>query len=172
MAALEAWRPGVSDVANLVPERTGRDNTGAARPTFTAETVPTDTQVAGLIRGVQNEVMPLVGAMPVELCVIPSGGTIGESPAGHVVALGAAALVEAQFFPDLQLGTDSPAALLDRRYRLALAALAKAANEINAGTDPGDQPLPTGAFPATVRAGMATTFWERWHHRPFETERW
>ncbi len=162
MAALEAWRPGVGDVANLVPERTGRDDAGVPRPTFDADTVPTDVQVAGLIRGVQNEVVPLIGDMPAALCLAPAGGTIGESPAGHVVALGAAALVEAQFYPDLQLGTDSPAAMLDRRYRLALTALAKAANEINAGTDPGDQPLPTGAFPATVRAGMATTFWERW----------
>jgi hypothetical protein len=164
-ASLEAWRPTVADVANLVPERTGAVDVNGAlvpRASFDADTVPTDVQVAGLIRGVQNEVVPLTGAMPVQLTVIPSGGTIGESVAGHVVALGAASLVESQFYPDMQLGGDNPATVLDRRYRAALAALVKAVNEILAGTDPGDQPRPVGAFPATPQLGLATTPWETW----------
>lgn len=156
MAALEAWRPSVADVAALVPSRV------APGITFSSSTKPTDLQVEGLIRGVQNEVVPFVGTMPDELCLVPSGGTIGESPAGHVVALGAAALVEGQFFPDLQLGADSPVILLNNRYQAALKALAKAAYEIAEGQAPGDAPKPVGAFPATVRSGMATTFWERW----------
>lgn len=155
-AALEDWRPTVADVAALVPQRTS--GTG----TFDAGTTPTADQVTGLVRGVQSEVVSVIGAMPEALAAVPSGGTIGESPAGHVVALGAAALVESGFYPDLQLGGDSPAAVLESRYKTALAALARAALDIGAGLDPGDQPKPTGAFPNTVALGMATTFWERW----------
>ena len=165
MASLEAWRPGVSDVANLVPTRTGAVDLATGNlepaPSFTAATTPTDTQVAGLIRGVQSEVVARVGAMPAALCVVPPGGGIGESPAGHVVALGAATLVESQFYPDLQ-GPESPGTVLERRYNAALSALAKAANDIDAGTDPGNQPHPVGFFPATVPLGLATTPWERW----------
>lgn len=165
MAGLEAWRPAVADVANLVPGRTGAVDVGGElvpRASFDADTVPTDVQVAGLVRGVQSEVVAQVGTMPDALCVIPAGGTIGESPAGHTVALGAAALVEAQFYPDLQLGANSPAEVLELRYRTALAALVRAANEINAGADPGDTPKPAAAFPATVAYGLATTPWEAW----------
>lgn len=165
MATLEAWRPAVSDVANLVPTRTGALDVGGdlvPRASFDAATTPTATQVEGLIRGVQSEVASEVGTMPAALCAVPAGGTIGESPAGHVVALGAAALVEGQFYPDLQLGGDSPSAVLERRYRLALASLVKAANEIGAGADAGDTPKPVGAFPATVALGLATTPWEAW----------
>lgn len=166
MASLEAWLPTVSDVANLVPERTGAlDVNGdlVPRASFDADTVPTATQVAGLVRGVQSEVVAEVGVMPDALCVVPAGGTIGESPAGHVVALGAAALVESQFYPDMQGGgPDSPSTTLERRYRAALKALVKAANDIDAGTDPGNQPHPVGAFPATVAYGLATTPWEQW----------
>lgn len=164
-APLEAWRPTVADVANLVPERTSAPNgSGGMGPlgTFDATTTPTGDQVAGLIRGVQNEVAPQVGSMPDSLCVAPSGGTIGESPAGHVVALGAAALVETQFYPDMGMGTESPGTVLDRRYRLALAALVKAANDINAGSLAGVPPKPVAAFPDTVALGLATSFWERY----------
>jgi len=161
MASLEAWLPTVQNVADLVPHRTG-NLTGAAQGTFTTLTVPTAVQVQGLIRGVQSEVVALIGAMPDALAVVPTGGTIGESPAGHVVALGSAALVESSFYPDLQLGGDSAAAVLERRYRLALAALATAAVDLGAGTDPGDQTKPVGSFPATVAYGLATTPWERW----------
>lgn len=161
-AALPAWLPAVGDVANLVPYRTG-DNLGNLQGTFTAATNPTATQVAGLLRGVQSEVAAVVGAMPDALALVPAGGTIGESPAGHVVALGAAALVESQFYPDLQLGGgDSPGSALDRRYRAALAALAAAANSLGTGTDPGDMVRPVGTFPGTVGRGLATTPWERW----------
>lgn len=165
MASLEAWRPAVQDVANLVPQRTGAisvDDELVPRANFDADTVPTATQVAGLIRGVQSEVVSLVGDMPTALTLAPSGGTKGESPAGHVVALGAAALVESQFYPDMQLGGDSSAATLDRRYRESLKALAIAANEIGAGTDPGNRPKPVAAFPNTVAMGLATTPWEAW----------
>lgn len=164
-AALEAWRPSVPDVANLVPERTGAvdPTTGnmAPKPSFDADTTPTDVQVAGLVRGVQSEVVARIGAMPAELAVVPAGGTIGESPAGHVVALGAAALVESQFYPDMQ-GPDGPGTVLERRYQAALSALAKAANDIDAGADPGDMPHARGLFPATVALGLATTPWEPW----------
>ena len=166
MAALTAWLPTVADVANLVPTRTGAidvDGDLVPRASFDADTTPTATQVQGLIRGVQSEVAAMVGAMPDALCVVPTGGTIGESSAGHVVALGSAALVESQFYPDMQGGgADSPAAVLERRYLAALKALVKAANDIDAGVDPGNAGLPVGAFPATVAMGMATTPWERW----------
>lgn len=164
-ASPEAWRPDVQSVANLVPTRTGAADAAGVVPrgTFDADTEPTADQVAGLIRGVQSEVMTLVGAMPDVLAAIPSGGTIGESPAGHVVALGAASLVEAQFYPDMQgSGADAPAAVLERRYKTALAALATAAKEINAGQDPGDPPRPVGTFPDTVAWGRGTSEWERW----------
>lgn len=166
MATLEAWRPAVVDVANLVPERTGAvdpDGPGLElRGTFDPDTRPTGTQVEGIVRGVQSEVVAQVGTMPDDLCVVPSGGTIGESPAGHVVALGAAALVESQFYPDMQLGTESPGAVLERRYQAALGALVKAANDLGAGVDPGDMAKPAASFPATVSYGLATTPWERW----------
>lgn len=160
-AAPEAWRPTVADVAALVPTRTGAvDAAGVVlRATFDATTTPTDTQVLGLIRGVQSEVIATVGAMPAALAVVPSGGTIGESPAGHVVALGAAALVESQYYPDMQLGGESPAAVLERRYRLALAALASAANDIDGGLDPGDMVAAVALFPALTHA---PTEFERW----------
>ncbi len=166
-ASLEAWQPAVQDIANLVPQRTG-DRDGDAQGTFTDDgaTVPSGAQVQGLVRGVQSEVLAVVGAMPEALCVVPANGTIGESPAGHVVALGAAALVESQFFPDLQAGADSAAAVLERRYRAALAALAAAVRDLDAGTDPGGRPMASAAFPATVALGLATTPWEAWHHHP------
>lgn len=166
MATLEAWRPAVSDVANLVPERTGVLNPDAPgltiRGTFDADTHPTGTQVQGLVRGVQSEVVARVGTMPAALVAVPEGGTIGESPAGHVVALGSAALVESQFYPDLQLGGDAPSVVLERRYQAALNALVKAANEIGSGADAGDTPKAVAAFPATVPLGLATTPWEPW----------
>lgn len=165
MAALSAWLPTVQDIANLVPERTGASDAAGLvlRPSFDANTQPTAVQVAGLIRGVQSEVVAMVGDMPAALCLVPAGGTIGESPAGHVVALGSAALVESQFYPDMQGGgNDSPAAVLERRYLAALKALVMAAGDINAGTDPGDTPMPVGAFPDTVAMGLASTPWERW----------
>lgn len=164
-AALTAWRPSVADVANLVPERTGAvdPSSGDMTPklTFDADTVPTDVQVLALIRGVQSEVVARIGSMPTALATVPTGGTIGESPAGHVVALGAAALVESQFYPDMA-GPESPGTVLERRYNAALTALAKAANDIDAGADVGDMPKPRGAFPATVPLGLATTPWEQW----------
>ena len=165
MATLEAWRPTAADVAALIPERTGAENedgTLETRGTFDADTTPTATQVDGLVRGVQSEVVSVVGTMPAALTLVPPGGTIGESPAGHVVALGTAALVESGFFPDSQLGVESPAGRLEARYRTALAALVKAANELSAGVDPGDTPKASGAFPATVPLGLATTPWEPW----------
>lgn len=166
MATLEAWTPEVADVANLVPERTGAvdpDGPGLEqRGTFDVDTRPTAIQVQGILRGVQSEVVARVGAMPDDLCVVPSGGTIGESPAGHVVALGAAALVESQFYPDMALGTEAPGAVLERRYQAALSALVKAANDIGAGVDPGDLAKPAASFPDTVSLGLATTPWERW----------
>ena len=164
-AALEAWRPTVADVAALIPERTGAENDDGkleTRGTFDADTTPTADQVQALVRGVQSEVVSVVGAMPLPLTAIPPGGTIGESPAGHVVALGTAALVESGFFPDSQLGVESPAGRLEERYRTALAALLKASNEIADGGDAGDTPKASGAFPATVPLGLATTPWERW----------
>lgn len=165
-AALADWRPSVQDVANLVPERTGAiaidvGGTLVPRASFDADTLPTATQVEGLVRGVQSEVVSTVGAMPEALAVAPSGGTIGESPAGHVVALGAASLVESQFYPDLQ-GPGGPGAVLEDRYRRALTALAKAAVDLDAGTDPGDAPRAVAHFPATVALGLATTPWEAW----------
>lgn len=165
MASLEAWRPTVSDVANLVPQRTGAVDVAGElvpRASFDTDTMPTATQVAGLVRGVQSEVVAVVGLMPDALCVVPEDGTIGESPAGHVVALGAAALVESQFYPDMQLGGESSVATLAARYRDALKALAKAANDIDAGADPGDMPKAVASFPATVAYGLATTPWEQW----------
>jgi hypothetical protein len=165
MASLEAWRPTVQDVANLVPERTGaRDLASgdlAPKGTFDADTLPTGVQVLGIVRGVQSEVVSRVGTMPTELATAPPGGTIGESPAGHVVALGAAALVESQFYPDMQ-GPDGPGTVLERRYAAALTALAKAAADIDSGSDPGDTPRAKASFPATVPLGLATTPWEQW----------
>jgi hypothetical protein len=165
VAALAAWLPTAQDVANLVPNRTGAIDVNdvlVPRANFDVDTVPTATQVLGLARGVQSEVAAVIGAMPDQLAVFPTGGTTGESSAGHVVALGAAALIETGFYPDQQLGGDSPSAVMERRFRAALAALARAALDINSGTDPGDQPRPSAAFPDTIAWGRATTSWESW----------
>lgn len=160
-AALGTWRPTVGDVARLVPTRTlAADGTDTG--TFGATTKPTATQVEGLIRGVQSEVVALVGAMPERLAEVPVGGTIGDSPAGHVVALGTAALVESQFYPDPAAGGDASSTLLDRRYSAALKGLAKAANDISAGGDPGDAVYPAATFPDTVARGLATSSFETW----------
>lgn len=159
-AALEAWRPTPADIARLVPTRTlAADGTDTG--TFGATTKPTATQVEGLIRGVQSEVVAVVGAMPERLALVPAGGTVGDSPAGHVVALGTAALVESQFYPDPAAGGDASSTLLDRRYQAALKGLAKAAIDIYAGADPGDSPMPAYMFPDTLARGLATSQFER-----------
>lgn len=151
------WRPTVQDVANVVPQRTG-DAQGLAQGTFTAATVPTADQVEGLIAQVQAEVLTRVGAVTDELATpVAEGGRPAQTPAGHVVAVGAAAYVEMSFYPDLPEGATS----LWERYQALLTALVGA-------VAPGDQPSgggtgserPVGAsfaFPAA-----STTDDERW----------
>lgn len=163
-AALTDWRPTVAEVASVIPQRTG-DRDGDAQASFTADTVPTATQVESIVRQIQSEVATRIGAMPVALTVAPVGGTIGESPAGRVVVVGAAAQVEDSFYPDLQLGGESLAARLWERYRTLLDALAASAADLATDGTLGTAvavPRPSAAFPDTVGAGYGTTPWERW----------
>jgi hypothetical protein len=157
------WRASVQDVANVIPQRTG-DPAGAAQGTFTATTVPTGAQVEGIIRGVQAEVLTAVGEVTEELATpVAAGGGPGETMAGHVVAVGAAAYVEMSFYPDLPEGATS----LWDRYQALLAALVGAAAP---GTQPGLPGAEAGAerpmnadwsFPASVQTGVGTSTWER-----------
>lgn len=158
------WRPTVAEVAALLAQRPG-DSAGAAQTSFTADTVPTATQVATIIGQVQGEVIAETGDMPAELAAVPVvGDAISASPAGNVVALGAAARVERQFFPDLQTFGDSPASQWQALYEAAKAALVKAVEDLNSdgevGTDEAAGLMPAFAFPATVQTGLATTPWE------------
>ena len=145
-AALGDWRPSVADVAEIIPDRTGDIDVHAG--TFDATTVPTATQVQGLIRQIQAEVVGVVGAMPSDLVVIPEGGGIGDTQPGHVVALGAAYMVELSFYPDQQLAGTSRAEMLREDYLRERGNLATAANSVDTGTDPGDPLRPTATFPA------------------------
>lgn len=154
MASLEAWRPSVQDVANLVAERTGAvDVNGELVPrgTFDADTTPTDTQVLALIAGVQTEVWAAVGGVSDAL----------SDAAQWAVALGTAALVETQFYGDMQ-GPGGPGEVLTDRYRSAVAALVKADADTDDGADHGARAVAVGYFPATVPLGLATTPWEPW----------
>ena len=149
-----AWAPSVQDVANLVPHRTG-DPDGAAQGTFTATTVPTAAQVQGLIRQVQSEVEAEVGdELPPELTGAPAGGTVGEGPAGHVVALGAASYVETQFY-----GTSPNDDALWPRFLRALAALRAGASGITSGGDVGSQLGASYAFPDLLGTGVGASWW-------------
>lgn len=159
------WRPLVGEVAALLAHRPG-DSTGTAQVSFGADTVPTATQVATIIGQVQGEVIAETGDMPAQLAAVPvAGDPISASPAGNVVALGTAARVERQFFPDLQSFGDSPASQWQTLYEAAKAALVKAVEDLRAGeeigTDEADVLLPAWAFPATVETGHGTSSWER-----------
>lgn len=158
------WRPTVPEIAALLAQRPG-DAAGVAQTSFSADTVPTDTQVAVIIGQVQGEVIAETGDMPAALAAVPVvGDPASASPAGNVVALGAAARVERQFFPDLQSFGTSPASQWHDDYVRALAALVKAVEELRAGevigTDGVDALLPSWNFPAAVQTGAGTSTWE------------
>lgn len=160
------WRPTVKDVADLVPTRTAEPGSGGPASTFTTLTIPTAEAVEGLIAGTQAAVIGAVGEVPVGTLTTPvataSGpGTPGTSPAGHVVALGAAFAVERDFYPDMQ-GGSGPAALLWAQYQSELKALIKAIDDLTGGDDIGGALLPQWSFPDTVAQGLASTHWEGW----------
>lgn len=153
------WRPSVASVAAIVAQRPG-DATGTAQTSFTATTVPSATQVATIIGQVQGEIIAETGDMPAALAAVPvAGDDISASPAGRVVALGAAAYVELQFFPDLQTFSESVSSQLWDRYVAAKAALVAAVADLRAGEVIGDDEaqalLPAWSFPAT-----GTSSWE------------
>lgn len=159
------WRPTVAEIAALLAQRPG-DSAGVAQTSFDTDTVPTATQVAIIIGQVQGEVISETGAMPAVLALVPvDGDPVSASPAGNVVALGAAARVERQFFPDLQSFGTSVASQWHDDYVRALAALVKAVEDIKAGGDVGTDEtaelLGSWAFPAAVQTGFGTSTWER-----------
>lgn len=159
-----SWRPTVAEIAALLAQRPG-DSAGVAQTSFDADTVPTATQVAVVIGQVQGEVIAETGDMPAELATVPvAGDPASASPAGNVVALGAAARVERQFFPDLASFGTSLASQWHDDYVRALAALVKAVEDIRSGgevgTDEDDVLMPTWAFPAAVETGRGTSTWE------------
>lgn len=154
----------MAEIAALLAQRPG-DSAGEAQTSFTVDTVPTDTQVAIIIGQVQGEVIAETGDMPAALATVPvAGDPVSASPAGNVVALGTAARVERQFFPDMQTFGESPAAQWQALYDRALPALVKAVEELRAGevigTDDSSVLLPSWAFPDTVSYGVGTTPWE------------
>lgn len=159
------WRPTVAEVAALVAQRPG-DAAGLAQTSFTASTIPTATQVTTIIGQVQGEVIAETGDMPLQLATVPvAGDAISASPAGNVVALGAAARVERQFFPDLQTFGDSPASQWQSLYEAAKTALVKAVEDLNSdgviGEDEAEERLPAYLFPAAVEYGYGTSTFER-----------
>lgn len=157
------WRPTVAEVAALLAQRPG-DSAGVAQTSFDADTVPTDTQVAVIIGQVQGEVIAETGDMPAQLAAVPvSGDPASASPAGNVVALGAAARVERQFFPDLQAFGTSVASQWHDDYVRALAALVASVAHIRAGEEIGSDEaqilMPKWLFPAAVETGAGTPTW-------------
>ena len=159
------WRPVTADVAAIIPMRPGEDDAGNPRPDFSPNSRPTSAQVANVIVMVQAEVIGETGTMP-DALVVPADVAAGvaSSPAGRVVALGAASYVELSFFPDLQLSGDSPASVLMRRYLDARAALLRTVAAIRAGSAVGDgmasAASPAWHFPAAVESGVGSTPWD------------
>lgn len=158
------WRPTVAEIAALLAQRPG-DSAGVAQTSFGVDTVPTATQVATIIGQVQGEVIAETGDMPAELVVVPvAGDPLSASPAGNVVALGAAARVERQFFPDLQSFGTSVASQWHDDYTAAKAALVKAVETLRAGdvigTDEVEALLGGWSFPAALQTGRGTSTWE------------
>lgn len=155
-----AWRPTVEDVADVLAQRTG-DRAGDARATFTDDTVPSRVQAQGVIDQVMGEITLRVGTIPGPLATptLPGGGP-ASSPAGRVATVGAAAWIELQFYPDLQLQGQGPAEQLWTRYQALLDGLEKAKATLVGGGAVDVPPRPTASFPASVAAGMGTTFWE------------
>lgn len=158
------WRPTVADIAALVAHRAG-DRDGAAVASFSANSVPTASQVEALVSQVQAEVATRIGDVPTALATpVASNSGPGGTPAGRVVALGAASYVELQFWPDLQLGGQGPAQQLWERYQVALDALVAASADIADDGVLGSDPVmkPSYRFPDTASIGRATT-----HSEPF-----
>jgi len=155
----------VSDVAAIVPTRAYDASAGEILPTFTSSTTPTAAQVGGIIDGITTEIMGRLGEVPVQLATpVREGGGPADTPAGHCAAVGSAAAVELQFYPDQQGGSGSPAAMLEARYQRLLERLAGAAANIgDDGTPAADvATAPDYAFPASVATGRGTSTWAAW----------
>lgn len=128
-----AWKPSVARVAGVIPQRV-TDETGMPLASFTASTVPSDTQVQGQIDTITSEIAAVVGAIPESLAEFARG----------TAALGAAALVEQSFFS----GEQGNFSTLDARYNAALERLRGAAEDVRS----------TGAVdPAADRRGKVRT---------------
>ncbi len=148
-----AWRPTVQDVANIVPLRTVGPN-GRPGGNFTLDTIPTSAQVEGLITQVQSEVLTRVGDVTdAQATPLRPGDGPASTRAGHVVAVGAAAYVELDFYPDMPEAGQT----LWERYDKLLAGLAGA--PVDGGGGPVlERPVSSQwSFPAA-----GTGDWERW----------
>lgn len=127
------WTPTTTDVgaviARLVPDQNGQ-NSGV----FTAATIPTDTQVQGLIVRVVADVALTIGTVPVEAWDV----------ARDVAAIGAAARVATAFFPEVD---DEFLRRLYDQFDAALERLRGNVQRITGGGADGFGNDPQGAFP-------------------------
>ena len=114
-----AIRPGVDEIANLMPDRTTLAGGGEAG-TFTASTRPTATQVDALIDLVLDTVEPLVPP--------DAAGEVLRS-ARSVVALNAAILIETGHFGEQTDVDDTRVGVWERLLERHLTILAQAAQD-------------------------------------------
>lgn len=132
--------PATSAVAAIIPRRTG-DLTGDLAGDFGSDTSPNAGQVATIINNVLLEVETEVGDLPDLPAQLADYAT-------WVVALGAAAQVELQFYPD-----DNTAATLEQWYQNAMARLHRVATSGGSSDEP---PLPVFGFPDPVLEPQTT----------------
>lgn len=135
-----ATRPEVSDVGALLRARTKSSSSGEIG-TFDETTRPTDAQVDELIETAVQHVAAKVGV------TLPS--SVHEM-ARRVAALRTAMLVELSYFPEQVRSDKSAYEHYKTLFDEELAVLAEAAQDAQAGEDPGgvdDQLSPTYSFP-------------------------
>lgn len=113
------YRPTVADVAVFIRSRT-KGKLTEEQNTFTADTIPTATQVEKFIDVSERHIARAVGEVPITL--LPD--------AKDVVAVCAAAQIELSYFPE-QIRTDkSPFIHLREQCQMMLAELAKAVDDL------------------------------------------
>jgi len=159
-----AWAPTSADVAGLLAQRTLTAD-GEQVGEFDQDTIPTAVQVAALVSITCRDILTACGTIPP-----PTDEVDLEADAKGVATVGAAAYVEAGFFPT---EPDSRLRELRTQYEAMLKRLVTACGQVvNQGTltPPGTLPDPQYAFPqvapGTLPAGFqgvrVSSLTERW----------